>query len=316
MKNILVTGASGFIGRRLCKTLFDLNIPVIGTFRDTQSSSKLSLNIKRTNGDIRYDDNWIEILKGKDCVIHCAGRAHVIKKSAKKNELDIYRTINVEGTKKLAKKCAEVGVKRFIFLSSIGVHGTFTDLNKPFSICDKPNPLDDYAISKLEAEKELLDISAKTGLEIVILRFPLVYGNGMKGNFARLLKLIRFGIPLPFKNIHNKKTFISIENLIDLIIRCIDHPKAAGNIFLASDKESLLFSDFLYLLAKSINRSVFLFPIPIKLLKLLGLIFGKKKEINQLINSLEVDSSHTYEILNWSPPLSVYEGIKNMANDK
>lgn len=317
MKKILVTGASGFIGKSLCKTLMSLNRSVVGAVRKKPIFSVKINDIYKQLGDIGINEKWKKALKNQDCVVHCAGRAHIINKTSEsKKELEKYRLTNVEATKKLANQCAEAGVKRFIFLSSIGVHGKFTNKCKPFSINDNLNPLENYAISKFEAEQALIEISAKTGLEVVILRIPSVYGKGSKGNFSRLLKLIKLGLPLPFARIENKKSFIGIDNLIDVIIKCSDSYEAAGKTLLVSDGQDLSTTDLLRHMASSMGQHIYLFYVPIFLLKFLGQIFGKKKEIDQLVESLVIDSSYTKEILNWKPPISIDEGIRRMVKDK
>ncbi len=181
-----------------------------------------------------------------------------------------------------------------------------------FTNNDIPNPEDSYAISKLEAEKVLWEISAKTNLEVVVVRLPLVYGYGVKGNMARLMKLINSGIPLPFSLIKNQRSLIGIDNLVDVLIRCVDHPEASGKTFLVSDGEDLSTPDLLRHVASSMERSTRLFPFPISLLKLFGFAIGKSSEINRLTNSLQVDISFTRKILNWSPPLTVQEGIRRI----
>jgi len=316
LKKILVTGASGFIGKSLCKTLMDLNRSVVGVVRKKPYFSEKINDIYKQLGDIDVNEKWKKELKNQDCVVHCAGRAHISNKTSEsKKELEKYRLINVEATKILAKQCAEAGVKRFIFLSSIGVHGKFTDKHKPFSISDNINPKENYAISKLEAEQALIEISAKTGLEVVILRIPSVYGKGSKGNFSRLLKLIKLGLPLPFDRIKNKKSFIGIDNLIDVIIKCSDSYEAAGKTLLVSDEQDLSTTDLLRHMASSMGQKIYLFYVPIFLLNFFSQIFGRKKEIDQLVRSLVIDISYTKAILNWKPPISIEEGIKRMVKD-
>ena len=323
MKKILVTGASGFIGRSLCKTLIIKNKLVHGIVRNSSKVKKKN-NIKYTSvGEINYDTNWTEVLSNVDCVIHCAGRAHLMNKNDKIS-YETYRSINVDGTVRLANQAAETGVRRIIFLSSIKVNGENTgepmigkinnNTNKNyFTHTDKPEPKDLYGISKLEAEKELWKISRKTGLEVNILRLPLVYGEGVKGNLNRLLMLVRSRMPLPFKMIRNQRSMIGLDNLIDLIILCIDHPAAAGKTFLVSDGENLSTPGLINHIAHSMGRSARLFPIPISLLKLAARIFNRKEEIKRLTDSLIIDSRFTNETLNWYPPYNVSEGIRRMV---
>ena len=194
--------------------------------------------------------------------------------------------------------------------------GIKTDNQSPFLHTDKPNPIENYAISKFEAEQALLKISKNTGLETVIIRLPLVYGPSVPGNFLRLIKLIKLGIPLPFDNLNNKRSLIGIDNLIDFFVCCLEHPDAAGKIFLVSDGEDLSTTDLLKYMASSMKVTLHLVQLPISLLKFLGTIVGKKKEIDRLLSSLQVDIGYTKEILNWTPPLSVKEGLKRMFNNK
>ena len=315
MKKILVTGASGFIGKSICKTLSKSDISVIGLVRSFNSSLK-NVDIEyQSVGDINYKTEWKDILAGKDCIIHCAAKAHILKKS-KVHTLKSFLSINSESTKNLAEQAAEVGVRRLIFLSSIGVNGLNSHNRNPFLHYDKPNPTEDYAISKHEAEKLLIEISKKTSLEIVIIRLPLVYGPSAPGNLKRLIKLVRSGLPLPFGQIKNKRSLIGVENLIDLIIKCIDHPKASGKTFLASDGEDLSTPELIKLIASSMEKKANLFPFPISILKFFASVFGRREEINRLVGSLRIDNSYTKEILNWTPPVSVEEGIRRMVQGK
>lgn len=326
MKKILITGASGFIGRSLCKTLSTSGRFFRGAVRSIESISTDTRSNYVSIGDISTKINWKNALANIDCIIHCAGRAHVMNET-KKNELEIYRSINVQGTKLLAQEAAKAGVKRLIFLSSIKVMGESTDNNQTnmdskkknnffFKYNDVPNPVDSYSKSKLETEKILWEISSITGLEIVVIRIPLVYGYGVKGNLMRLFKLINLGIPLPFSRINNKRSLIGIDNLVDLLIRCCDHPNAKGKTFLVSDGKDLSTPDLINYLALFMGKKVCLFPFPLFLLKFLGFFFGKKKEINRLVGSLRIDNSYTKEILNWDPPISVEEGIRRMVQEK
>lgn len=314
LNKILVTGASGFIGEYLCKSL-SKNRTVTGIVRSISKLSSLNNIQYLAVGDIASKKNWKKELSGIDCVVHCAGKAHVISKSAADN-LESYRKHNVIATKYLAEQCAELGVKRLIFLSSVGVHGVFTNNFEKFTINDDLNPVENYALSKLEAERELFKISNKSGLEIVLLRLPLVYGRGAKGNFTKLLKLVQTKLPLPFKLIKNKRSFIGIDNLVDIITLCIDNPNVARKTFLVSDGVDLSTPELIKLIANSMGHKARFFSLPIILLKVLGIFIGKRKEINRLTGSLTVDSSYVREVLNWQPAVSVEEGIKRMIQDK
>tara|TARA_E500000178_G_C16863777_1_gene681017 strand:- start:12 stop:959 length:948 start_codon:yes stop_codon:yes gene_type:complete len=315
MEKILVTGASGFIGNNLCNKLIELNFNVRGAVR-TLDSLTVDYNFNAvTVGEIGANTNWKNALKDIDCIINCAGKAHLINK---KNNANLYHLINTEGTKNLAEQAVKAGVKRLILLSSVKVNGESTDqiTKHKFSHKNLSNPQDPYAISKLEAEKVLWKISLRTGLEVVVVRLPLVYGNGAKGNLARLIKLVKLGIPLPLGMIDNQRSMIGIDNLVDLLIHCIDHPEASGKTFLTSDGEDISTPELIKLIASSMGKKANLFPLPIFILKFLGTIFGKSEEINRLTGSLRIDNNYTKEILNWTPPVSVEEGIRRMVQGK
>lgn len=316
MKKILVTGASGFIGQQLSETLSKSGRSVLGIVRSL-NSTLINKNIEYISvGDISFKQNWKNILVDVDCIIHCAGRAH--KMNNNKN-IDSYHLTNVYGTKHIAEQAVEAGIRRLVFLSSVKVNGKNTDqINAKLKFSHKniSSPQDPYAISKLEAEKVLSKISSRTGLEVVVVRLPLVYGNGVKGNLARLIKLVKLGIPLPLGTIDNQRSMIGMDNLVDLLIRCIDNPEASGKTFLASDGEDLSTSKLIKLIASSMKRKANLFPFPISMLKFLGSVFGRSEEINRLVGSLRVDNSYTKEILNWTPSVSVEEGIRRMVQGK
>ena len=326
MKKILITGSSGFIGKSLSKYLSELDKIVCGTIR-SDISFLPNTKIKYVSvGDISNKLNWKDILNDVDCIIHCAGKTHTMKASAN-DLLEIYRSVNVDGTKQLAEQAAEAQVKRLIFLSSIKVNGENTrnyhidkflnDQKKSvFTHKDLANPKDLYAKSKLEAEKVLWEISSRTGLEVVIVRLPLVYGYGAKGNLTRLVKLVKSGIPMPFSNVNNQRSMIGIDNLVDLLNRCIDNPNASGKTFLASDGKDLSTPELVRLISSSIGIKANLFPFPISMLKFLGSVFGKSEEINRLVGSLRIDNTYTKEILDWTPSVSVEEGIRRMVQGK
>ena len=327
MKKILITGANGFIGNSLYKTLLKAGRSCVGTVRSINLNSSNSNNKYIEVGNIGSNTNWKEILNDVDCIIHCAGKAHIME-TKKDDKQSIYHSANVDGTKQLAKQAAEAKVKRLIFLSSIKVNGEYTtnnndtgedcSLKKIFMHSDKPNPDDAYAISKFKAEKELWKISSRTGLEVVVVRLPLVYGCGAKGNVARLVKSLRSRIPLPLGLVKNQRSMIGIDNLVDLLLQCVDHQEASGKTFLVSDGKDLSTPEFIRLIASSMGRKPNLFNFPISLLKFLSSILGRREEINRLTGSLRIDNSYTKETLNWTPPISVEEGISRMVqeNDK
>jgi len=326
MSKILVTGANGFIGQSLCKVLAAKNKFVRGIVRN-KLPYNTNDNIEYFSiGDINFETNWMNLLSDIDCVIHCAGKAHFIEKKNAISE-QTYKSINLEGTKQLAIQSAKAGVKRMIFLSSIKVNGENTfDINsdqnfkktfkKIYTHDDIPDPKDFYGLSKWHAEKELQKISSKTDMEVTILRLPIVYGIGVKGNLRRLLNLVRSGVPLPFSMIKNQRSMIGLDNLIDLILICTNHSAAAGKTFLVSDGEDLSTPSLIRCMASSIGRTARLFPLPISLLKATAYIFNKQDEINKLVGSLKIDSSFTRETLNWYPKTNVSEGIKRMVQSQ
>ena len=314
MKKICITGVSGFIGQNLYNKFIKLNRTVVGTVRNFDHLSGNN-NFKHISvGNIGPETNWHNALEEVDCVVHCAGIAHSMNEN--KNQ-EIYRLVNTEGTRRLAECAVKEGVKKLIFLSSIKVNGEKTDNTvSKFSNNNLPNPQDAYSISKLEAEKILWDISAETDLEVVIVRLPLVYGHGAKGNLKSLMQLVNSGIPLPFRLINNRRSLIGIDNLIDLLISCIDHPEAKGKTFLVSDDEDLSTPDLINYIASAMGRSARLFPLPIPLLKFLGFCIRRSNQINRLIESLQSDIEQTRKTLNWSPKVSVQEGIRRMVQGK
>ena len=314
MPKLLVTGGSGFIGKAVCENLKKKNYIINITSRRDVAINLNGVKVYNIN-EINENTNWFEALNTVSCVIHCAAKTHVMNNIRQKS-LFSFREVNVEGTLNLAKQAAECGVKRFIFLSSIKVNGEKTGKSSMFRYNDVPKPEDPYGISKWEAEKGLWKISKQTGLEVVIIRAPLVCGPGVKGNLRRLIKLIKYRIPLPFSLIKNQRSLIGIDNLVDLITHCIDDNNASGNTFLVSDEKDLSTPDLLRIIASSMGISVRLFPLPISLLKFFGFLLGRKSEIDRLNGSLQIDNSYTKEILNWKPTYSIEESIRRMVQSK
>ncbi|BFN28977.1 SDR family oxidoreductase [Pseudomonas sp. SCT] len=241
-------------------------------------------------------------------VVHCAARVHMMHDSDS-DSLAAFRAVNVGGTLKLAEKAASVGVKRFVFISTIKVNGDSTVLGEPFRADDLPAPEDAYGLSKLEAERGLKELSAKTGMEVVIIRPPLVYGRGVKGNFGGMIKLVEKEIPLPFGAIHNKRSLVGIDNLVDLIVRCIDHPAAANQVFLAGDGQDLSTPELVRGLAMAMGKHARLIPLPVGVLEFGATLLGKRALAHRLLGSLQVDITKTRELLEWQPRHSVEEGL-------
>lgn len=315
MIKICLTGVTGFIGSKLLIQLLKLSHEVFSPVRNLDSNLFYShKNLKLFQ--FRYKENktdYSELLKQSDIVIHCAARVHVMKMTEKETLLK-YRMVNVDETLNLAKQAALYRVKRFIFLSSVKVNGEETLGEASFEYNDKSKPQDAYAISKWEAEQALIQLSKQTGLEVVIIRAPLVYGEGVKGNFLSLLDLVYKQIPLPLANINNLRSFIGLDNLIDLIICCINHPKAAGKIFLVSDTEDISTPSLIKKMSIFMKKPSKLFPIPIAIIKLGGRLIGKSLEINRLLGSLRINSSYACEQLGWKPPFSLDKGLEKTVN--
>jgi nucleoside-diphosphate-sugar epimerase len=310
---VLVTGANGFVGTVLTTNLaknplYNLRISV----RDSRSIDQAENVQIFTIPDINKNTNWISALTNCDVIIHTAARVHVMVDHAA-DPLQEFRRVNVEGTLNLAKQAVAAGVKRFIFISSIKVNGEETSDCNPFYPNIFATPEDPYAISKYEAETQLRDLGKETGMEIVIIRPPLVYGPGVKGNFERMISWLKKGYPLPLGSIHNKRSFVSITNLVDLIIRCIDHLNAANQVFLVSDGEDISTTDLLKNLGKALASPVRLLPIPAWMLIGAGTLLGKKKVFQRLCGSLQVDISKTCELLDWKPVIGLEDALAETA---
>lgn len=305
---LLITGATGFVGGSLVERLrlanrFRLSLAVrnlSNEFADTEIHQVSSITAHTC---------WAGVLDEIDTVIHCAARAHVMNDQSA-DPLSIFREINVDGTLNLARQAAQQGVRRFIFISTIKVNGEATVNGKAFRADDKPAPEDAYGLSKLEAEQGLTQLAANTGMEVVIIRPPLVYGGGGKGNFASMVKLVEKRFPLPLGAIHNKRSLIGIDNLVDLIIRCIDHPAAANQVFLAADGEDISTTGLLRGVGKAMSRPARLIPVPAGMLQFGATLLGRKAMAQRLVGSLQVDISKTCELLDWKPPYSVEEGLR------
>ena len=303
----MVTGATGFLGRSLLQNLAENNYYLpIAAVRD--KSIKSPLEVKSVLGcDLLSDSNWQEALSGVAVVLHTAARAHILNETAV-NPLAVFRKVNTIGTLSLARRAANSGVRRFIFISSIGVNGNQSV--HPFIEDDIPNPVGPYAISKLEAESGLRQLAEQTDMEIVIIRPPLVYGPNAPGNFNRLINIISKGIPLPFGAIHNQRSLVALDNLVDLIVTCIDHPDAANQIFLVSDGHDLSTVKLVRLLGDALGAPAHLFPVPSSWIKLGTKLLGKPSIYRRLCGSLQIDISKARNLLGWRPPISVEEGLK------
>lgn len=306
---ILVTGANGFVGKSLCTALFSHGKAVQAAVRvaDAQADDSEQVLV----GSIDGATDWSDALRDVDVVIHLAARVHIMYDNAL-DALAEYRKVNVHGTLNLAQQAARTGVKRFIFVSSVKVNGEQTGF-LPFVEQAIPNPKDPYGVSKWEAEQALHKISAATGLEVVIVRPPLVYGTGVKGNFAQMIKLLGKGIPLPLASVQNLRSLIYVENLVDALILCTTHSSAAGQTYLVSDGEDVSTPDLLRKLAEAMDQPARVFSCSIALLRLAGRLIGKSDQVDRLLGSLQVDSSKIKRELGWTPPFTLQEGLRATA---
>lgn len=309
---ILVTGASGFIGAAVCSELRSRGYTVRAAFRSESAAAADVSGESIVVGDLDSSTDWTSALEGIDCVVHCAARVHEMR-DALSDSLASYRSANVDGVRRLAEQAAIARVRRLLLLSTIKVNGEETAPGAPFLFSDTPAPQGPYGISKLEAEQALWSVVAKTGLEGVVIRSPLVYGPGAKGNIARFLKLVRLGVPLPLGSVQNRRSLVGLSNLVDFLICCLDHPAAAGQTLLVSDDEDVSTADLLRIMASSLGRSIWLLPTPVVFLRLAGFVLGKQAEVDRVIGSLQVDTNYSQDLLNWRPSFTLAEGIRHMV---
>lgn len=305
---ILVTGAHGFVGRALCRELKARQFSVLAAVRTASESDEIGVD------NIDSDTDWREALNGIDVVVHTAARVHVMNDTAA-DPLEQFRRVNVEATLNLARQAVSAKVKRFIYISSIKVNGELTASGTPFVAGDIPDPADAYGISKWEAEIELTQLAGETSLEVVIIRPPLVYGAGVKANFERMMRWVKRGIPLPLGAIDNKRSLVSMDNLVDLIITCIEHPAAANQVFLAGDGQDVSTTELLRGIGEALGKPARLYPCPGVLLSFVATLLGKKEVVQRLTGNLQVDISTTRSRLGWEPPASLKEGLRQAARD-
>ena len=297
---ILVTGSNGFVGKALCQTLRNRGDNCLGSVRDKALAIKGQDYIIVESLDANTD--WRKALDGCDTVVHLAGRAHILNDNIA-DPLAAFRLTNTQGTLNLAEQAAECGVSRFIFLSSIGVNGAVT-YGIPYSSNDYPSPHSPYAVSKLEAEIGLREIARRTTLDVVIIRSPAIYGKNAPGNFGLIQKFIKYGIPLPFGSIDNKRSLVAIENLVSFITVCIEHKRAENELFLVSDDHDLSTLEIVELMGKLIGKKPKTVKLPLKLLWCIFSILGKRKAALSLMADLQLDVDRSRELLEWSPPFS------------
>jgi nucleoside-diphosphate-sugar epimerase len=304
--NILLTGATGFVGSRLADLLLH------------RTSHQLTSAVRRQGtvvcgqkvvvDSLNADTDWSKAVLNQKVVIHAAARAHVMSDQSS-DPIEEYRKVNVEGTLNLARQSVEAGVQRFVYISSIKVNGEQTAPGKPFTERDAPAPSDPYGVSKMEAEEGLIELARNTELEVVIVRPPLVYGPGARGNFASMLNLVTRQLPLPLGSVNNKRSLVALDNLVDLIITCVEHPAAANQVFLVSDGHDVSTTELLRAVARAMGKSSRLLPIPASVLVIGAAVLGKKAVAQRLLGSLQVDISKARDLLDWEPPLSLEEGL-------
>ncbi|MEN3354675.1 MAG: UDP-N-acetyl-alpha-D-quinovosamine dehydrogenase [Betaproteobacteria bacterium] len=304
---VLVTGATGFVGSELCVSLANAGYQVRRALHAGSPAAPPDIVV----GDINGKTAWRAALEHVDTVIHLAARTHAIRERTH-DTLPAYRSINVDGTARLAEQAVKAGVRRLIFLSSIKVNGEETG-RAPFRETDIPRPEDPYGITKLEAEQLLTRRASETGLELVIIRPPLVYGPGVKGNLLRLMRLLVRGVPLPLGSIDNRRSLVALANLTDAIVACVRTPHAAGRTYLVSDDEPLSTPALVRKLAESLQVKPRLFRCPLAILETAAALTGRSSEITRLTRSLEIDSSHIRNDLNWMPPYSLSQGFTEMG---
>jgi nucleoside-diphosphate-sugar epimerase len=312
LPRILITGATGFVGRGVMAAALGRGWPVRAVTRRSVSWPAGVEGCELPEQSEATD--WTPLVRDVGVVVHCAARVHVMQEAAV-DPLAEYRRVNVAGTLRLARQAAAAGVRRFVFLSSIKVNGERTAPGKPFTADDPPRPADPYGLSKDEAERGLRALARETGLEVAIIRPPLVYGPGVQANFLALARWIRRGRPLPLGRVRNRRSLVARDNLADLVLRCAEHPAAANRTLLVADGEALSTAELCLRLAAAMGCPARLLPVPVAALRAAGWLTGRRAVIDRLCGSLEVDDGETRRLLGWQPPLSVDEALRQTVAD-
>ena len=312
MTKVLITGANGFVGRAVTTALCQAGYQVRAAVRRPYPSLEALGSETVVVGDLGSQPDWTEVVAGVETVVHLAARVHVMREHAQ-DPLAEFRKINVGATERLARRAANASVCRFIYISSVGVNGTRTD-QQPFREQDAPRPHNAYSVSKWEAEQALLGISRETSMECVVLRPPLVYGPGAKGNFLTLLQAVRRGVPLPLASVDNRRSLISLGNLTSAIAACLSRPAAAGKTYLVSDGEDVSTPEFIRRMADALGSSARLWPAPVWLLRWVAGLAGQVRHLDQLIGDLVVDPSRIRQELDWTPPVSMRDELRAVAD--
>jgi nucleoside-diphosphate-sugar epimerase len=309
---VLVTGATGFVGRTLAKELRARTGYSVHTSVRRSNHSVDGLAQSTFVCELAPETDWTQVVSGTDVVVHTAARVHVMNDKAVDPPAE-FRRVNVDGTLNLARQAASAGVRRFVFISSIKVNGEVTLAGHPFAADDVPAPQDAYGISKLEAEQGLKQIAVETGMAVVVIRPPLVYGPGVRANFQTLLRTVAWGLPLPLGSVDNRRSLVALDNLVDFIVTCIDHPRAANQTFMVSDGEDISTPELIRRMAHAMGRPARLIPMPVWLLKAGATMLGKRDMVQRLLGSLQVDIEKASRLLDWRPPISLDQGLKKVA---
>jgi nucleoside-diphosphate-sugar epimerase len=307
---IAVTGANGFIGSAVCTGFRAAMHEVVPITRLTSTDSSGSVAV----GDIDIETDWQQALQGVDCVVHCAARVHVMNDQSA-DPLTAFRAVNTHGTLRLARQAVLSGVKRLVFISSLKVLGERTEPGRPYTANSAPQPQDPYGVSKWEAEAGLREIESLHGLEVVVIRPPLVIGPGAKANVQRLVRAISRGIPLPLGRIQNQRSMLGLSNLSDLVILCATSPAAAHKTFLASDGLDVSTPQFIREIGLALGQPARLLPMPIAGLRLAGRLTGRLAQVERLTESLQVEIGHTQKVLGWTPRVTLQEELQNLVQD-